>query len=485
MGKINTRNTMKTTNKCGAPAYNYSDKEKLATMVLTSFWDEKKFYGDNSTELLALAERTDPAFVGALAIYARNAMNLRSISHVLTAVVAHAHRAELTRPVVAQVIQRPDDLTEIMQFYLTRYGKPVPNALKRQMGKEMNRFTEYQYAKYDKAKMALSFKDLLSIIHAKPIGLQNKMTFKGIMEGTLETPYTWETQLSERGNTREVWEELIDSGKVGYMALLRNLRNILKANPRNLDKVLAKLSNPNEVRRSHQLPFRFLSAYMMIREENLGSTKVYDALEDAISASCDNLHTLTGKTLIAIDTSCSMRHYISSNSVINCADVGRLMGAMATRICEDADVITFNTSVESVQLSSRNGILSNAMSIPVNGGGTDCSLPFWFASQKHEKYDRIIILSDNMSNCLIHAAWAGDNAQREMQNYRKNYNPDCWVHAIDLVGYGTTQWSGNKVNYLAGWNERVLSYISMVEDGMSSLLKDIESYNPLNIKTPK
>ena len=45
----------------------------------------------------------------------------------------------------------------------------------------------------------------------------------------LDIPNTWETKLSSQGNKKEVWEELIMSNSVPYMAMIRNLRNILKA----------------------------------------------------------------------------------------------------------------------------------------------------------------------------------------------------------------------------------------------------------------
>ena len=36
-------------------AYKLADKEKLMSMVLTSFYGEDKFYGDNTSEMLKLA----------------------------------------------------------------------------------------------------------------------------------------------------------------------------------------------------------------------------------------------------------------------------------------------------------------------------------------------------------------------------------------------------------------------------------------------
>ena len=38
----------------------------------------------------------------------------------------------------------------------------------------------------------------------------------------------WETQISLKGNKAEVWEKLIDNKKLPFMAMLRNLRNMIK-----------------------------------------------------------------------------------------------------------------------------------------------------------------------------------------------------------------------------------------------------------------
>ena len=57
------------------------------------------------------------------------------------------------------------------------------------------------------------------------------------------------------------WEALIPS--MGYMALLRNLRNFDQAGVPDevAEQVAARLADPAQVARSRQLPMRFLSAY--------------------------------------------------------------------------------------------------------------------------------------------------------------------------------------------------------------------------------
>ena len=201
------------------------------------------------------------------------------------------------------------------------FGKPIPNCLKKGLGKAMYKFNEYQFAKYNGGKKLVKFKDVLRITHVRPLTANMDILFGKILDDDLETPYTWETELSAKGNTKEVWEELIDSGRVGYMALLRNLSNIIESRASNIDRALDILSNIDNVKRSKQLPFRYFSAYRTLQRYNEGSTKVYDALELALRASVNNMKKLKGKTLIAIDNSGSMSCPVSDRTIVTCADI--------------------------------------------------------------------------------------------------------------------------------------------------------------------
>ncbi|XP_053558207.1 telomerase protein component 1 [Bombina bombina] len=84
----------------------------------------------------------------------------------------------------------------------------------------------------------------------------------------LKQPETWERELSQKGNTGPTWEGLLDSHQVPFMALLRNLRNLIKAgvSERHHKEVMARLSSQNAVIKSRLFPFRFLSAYKVIQD---------------------------------------------------------------------------------------------------------------------------------------------------------------------------------------------------------------------------
>ncbi|KAL3317678.1 Telomerase protein component 1 [Cichlidogyrus casuarinus] len=85
---------------------------------------------------------------------------------------------------------------------------------------------------------------------------------------SLKTPYTWETEVSQRGNKREVWEQLIESEKLPYMACLRNLRNIVLAGVSEKHQAMVEklLTDEKLVANSKQMPIQFFTAYRVLQE---------------------------------------------------------------------------------------------------------------------------------------------------------------------------------------------------------------------------
>ena len=84
----------------------------------------------------------------------------------------------------------------------------------------------------------------------------------------LQVPETWETQVSSRGNVAEVWQDLLDHNKLPFMAMLRNLRNLILAgvSEHHHSMVLDKLTSPGAVAASRQFPFRFFSAFQVMHD---------------------------------------------------------------------------------------------------------------------------------------------------------------------------------------------------------------------------
>lgn len=473
MSKFNLmKNIIK--NNEGHKAFSMDQKEKLITEVLTSFFNEGKYYGDNSHAILEDIRnmiKIDSKFIANLAIYARKEINLRSISHVLAAELAYdALGKKYVREVLRNIVIRVDDMSEVLSYYLNVYGKPIPNSLKKGIAECFLKFDEFSLAKYNRSG-EVNLKDILNLVHPKPISLEQADMFKRVLEDELEIPFTWETMISKEGNKKETWEKLIESSKLGYMAMLRNLRNIIKVAPDNIESVYKSLECKERVLKSRQLPFRYYSAFKALSNEGIGTSKIYNVLEKAIKYSTKNVERLQGKTFISTDVSGSMGCMVSRKSDLSCAEVGTVLMSIANSICDEAVTSTFDTEFKIVPLASCNGIIANAGTIKPSWGGTDLSLPIRYLIENNIYVDRIIILSDNEINCGY------DNVcQNLIDKYRRNVNPDVYVHAIDLVGYGRQQFKGDKVNIMAGWNEKILEFIPKVENGLNNIKEEIENY---------
>ncbi|KAL5022413.1 hypothetical protein ScPMuIL_001568 [Solemya velum] len=105
----------------------------------------------------------------------------------------------------------------------------------------------------------------------------------------LPVPETWETQVSLKGNKASTWEDLIDHKKLPFMAMLRNLRNLIKAgiSPKHHNSILKRLTDQKSVIYSKQFPFRFFSAYEVLETLEKDYCK---AQQGIIEEACVNLN---------------------------------------------------------------------------------------------------------------------------------------------------------------------------------------------------
>lgn len=239
-----------TVNYEGAKAFTLTPQLELYTTVATAaltdnFYEKGK---DSLQRIKQLIAKNDALFVAKLAVYARENMHLRSIPLVLVTELAKLHNGgNLVSALTARVVQRADEITELLAYYAQsnhRKGLKQLNKLSKQLQKGLaaafNKFDEYQFAKYNRDAQ-VKLRDALFIVHPKAKNEAQQVLFDKIIKDELATPYTWEVELSALGQqqfeseaakaaaVKVKWEELIFSNKLGYMALLRNLRNILEA----------------------------------------------------------------------------------------------------------------------------------------------------------------------------------------------------------------------------------------------------------------
>ena len=218
----------------GAPAFGpLSDEQRLRRSILSCLLWEDEFYEDGETisaRITGLAASLDPEIVAKLAIEARAKMNLRHAPLLLLTVLAKtgAKREKLVANTVAEVIQRADELSELVAVYWRNGRRPLSAQLKKGLARAFDKFDAYELAKYDRPG-PVRLRDVLFLVHAKPKAAEQAETWRKLAEKELDSPDTWEVGLSAGADKRDTFERLLREGKLGYLALLRNLRNMVEA----------------------------------------------------------------------------------------------------------------------------------------------------------------------------------------------------------------------------------------------------------------
>jgi hypothetical protein len=364
-------------------------KSELFLLAVTNLVGEATFY-ENAEDRDARFERLvrqatveDPQWTAAMLGWLRAEGNLRSAPLVGAAIFAHERLAQglpgMSRQLVDAVLQRADEPGELLAYWVSTFGRAVPKPVKRGIADAAVRlYNERSMLKYDTGTKGFRFGDVIDVVHPRASTPSQSELFKYALDrrhgradevpeslGMVrrnaalrasdvpadwlddkrlrEAGMTWEDALSAVGSTVDrasLWKAMIPS--MGYMALLRNLRNFDEAGvpDRVAERVAKKLADPAEVSRSRQFPFRFLAAY-----ERAPSQRWAHALDLALQESLSNVPVLDGRSLVLIDTSASMTSLgWSRRSKVTPAKAAAVFGMVLAIRC-GADVYGFANGV--------------------------------------------------------------------------------------------------------------------------------------------
>ncbi|WP_347217808.1 TROVE domain-containing protein [Chryseobacterium sp.] len=484
------------TNHEGAKAYVMTPAEELYSAVVTTGLSDITYEkgNDRLERIQSLIQKNDPEFVAKLAVYARKDMYLRSIPLVLvTELAKEASGTDLVSKTVDGIVQRADEITELLAYYqlankrtetkkLNRLSKQIQKGLV----KSFNKFDEYQFAKYNR-KTEVTLKDALFLVHPKAKDENQQTIFNKIVYDMLETPYTWEVELSVLGQkkfTNEAekkqafkskWEELIFSNKLGYMATLRNLRNILEANvsPEAMSKVCSYLSDERAVRNSKQLPFRFLAAYRELKKiDSPYLSSVWSALEEAVLASAENIKGFGFNTsvVIAADVSGSMQKSVSPKSKVLLYDIGLLMSMILQSKCQNVVTGIFGDRWLRVPMPKQ-GILNNVDAFYKREGEVGYSTNGYLVIEdlikRKEIVDKVMLFTDTQ---MWDSTGKGNSFEDSWNRY-KAIVPGAKLYIFDLAGYGRQpiDIKRNDVYLIAGWSDKIFDVLNALEDQKSAI----------------
>lgn len=479
MSRFNTtlekRKTVKK-NLAGGEAYSQSMELELVSLLLTSFVNDQ-FYRSSEESLQDLKRLTraikDKKFLAQAAIYARDKFGMRSITHAIAGELAsELSGVEWGKNFYEGVVFRVDDMSEILSYYIsnkTNSESPkFPNSLKKGFAKAFDKFDSYQLSKYIGQNKGIKLVDVVNLVHPVPTE-KNSEALELLVGGKLRNTQTWESKLSSIGQVaqsddelselkEDAWFDLLSNKKLGLMALIKNLRNIITQSPKSITLVCDALTNENFIKNSKVLPFRFSTAYEeVLKLGNLNGVRdVLNSISIAMDISCKNIPTFED-TLFVVDVSGSMSGRPS--------EIASLFAAMFAK-SNNCDVITFATNSKYVNYNPSDSVMTIRNSFKFSGGGTNFKSIFQVANKA---YKNIIIASDMQG-------WVGyTSPTKEFNDYKRKFNCNPHVFSLDLAGYGTLQFPESQVYCLAGFSDKVFQIMDLLKRDKMALINEIKS----------
>ena len=487
----------------------------VANMVSeSSFYEGASQRDERFRSLVRAVAAADFDWVARFVPYLRREMFMRSASIVMAAEAVHARLeiekrtgarfvADATcRRVVDSAIVRADEPGEMLAYWASRYGSNYPKPVKRGVADAVTRIlNEYAAMKYDGTASAWRLGDVINLTHPiakapwqgdlfqylldrrhhageirvgldrlpmirnrralevmpvekrrawlRPIGPSVDQDDLRIAGATWE----WLSGWLPGGMDAAAWEAVIPS--MGHMALLRNLRNFdqAKISVAATDAVIARITDPAEVAKGMQFPFRYWAAHNASRQSlNWGR-----ALSRAMDLSCSNVPELPGGTLIGIDTSASMtqRSISAKSSILPVEAAAVFASALARRQPGRVDVVSWASQSEVLRMIGAPGtsVLSDVGSVVgavgrVGHGTLVDSLMQHYVPGRHK---RVVVFSDLQ---------IAD---------RFRFPVDASVFAWNLVGYGVGAVDTRRPNVheVGGMSDKAFSMIAMLDRGKS------------------
>lgn len=421
----------------GAPAKRIDDEARLRRSVMACLLWESEFYEDGRSIADRIAEtaaRVSPVVVAALAREARHVMHLRHAPLLLLSVLAERSSGAVVADAIADVLIRADEPGELLAIHAARYDMPIKacmsHAMRKGIARAIARFDAYQLAKYDR-DVDVKLRDVLRLVHPRPRDAGHSGLYKAAVERSLDPPDTWEVALSGGADKKATFERLLGEGRLGYMALLRNLRNMAEAG---VDATLIRDAIIARKGAGNVMPFRYVAAAR-------ATPRFEPFIDEALSESMSDLPALSGKTAVLVDVSASMELPLSARSGMTRMDAA---AALASVLHGNLRVFTFSEKV--VKVPPRRGMAGIDAVIRSQPHGRTYLGQAVAKLNAKASHDRLIVITDEQTADVVPSPRAG-------RAYMINV-----ASAQNGVGYGP--WT-----HIDGWSEGVIRYIHAAERG--------------------
>lgn len=508
------------TNHAGAETYERSLREQVVQVLTTStlgniFYVSSDQLREETLEVLTKARRECPAFLARALVWARNHGMIRRVP-ILGLVVLSAGGGATKRlfeRVFPMVILTPDDLREFIRECVEGKisgrkglgGMTVPA-----VQAWLARISEYHALKYGSAvSKGVTLRDAIRMSHPKPQSAQTAETFawlvrgkSGLGENQDSLPQIRAFEALKRATTEEEQVRLVRDGKLPfevvvpvakpstavwselllhapYMNLLRNLvtftRHGVFKEESHVGHAVKKLTDPQGVRHSKVLPFRFFNAWKEYSKVEGFEPRIADAIRRACEISFENVSSFGDRTVcVAPDVSGSMSGQVSDKGTTRFIDIaGIFAGALMKRIEGRGIVLPFEEKVvTNTSLSFRDDVLVTSEKLAsIGGGGTAVGAPIQYLLDRKISVDVFIGITDNEEWCYGDVGYRTRGSFLSLWRvYKKNVNPNAKAFLITIAPYrdAVAPSTEKGVHFIYGWSDQVLQYISLtLEEGVT------------------
>jgi hypothetical protein len=420
-------------------------EQKLRRSLMSCMLWENEFYEDGRTIAERIEEQAalvEPERLAELALEARSEFNLRHAPLLLLHVLAKtgARKPKLVATALEQTLQRADEPAEFLALWWAKGAAPGSNQkrplsaqVKKGLAAAFQKFDAYELAKYNR-DAPVKLRDVMFLVHPTPKDEEQAAIWKKLAERTLASPDTWEVALSGGAGKKETFTRLLSEGKLGYLALLRNLRNMTETGVEKklIEKALADRKGARRV-----LPFRYVAAAR-------ACPQLEPAIDKALLASIGEQGELGGETAVLVDVSGSMDARLSHHSDLRRIDSAAALASIIR--AQGLRVFTFSNDV--VEVAARRGMSGvDAVIKSQPHGGTDLGKAVEAMNQL--ELDRLIVISDEQSHTRVPEPKAPLAYMINVASYQNGIGYGRWVH-ID------------------GFSEAVLRFIHELERGFGA-----------------
>lgn len=439
----------------GAKASHISAKEQLRRTVMSCMLWEKNFYEEGKSvadRIAALIPKVHARDCVQAAIDAREKMGLRHVPLLIVREMARlaTHRQYVGRT-LQRIIKRPDEITEFMAIYWKDGKCPISAKVKQGLAFAFQKFNEYQLAKYNRDG-AIKLRDVMFMVHAKPKDADQGILFKKLANNELKTPDTWEVALSGGADKHETFSRLMRENKLGALAFIRNLRNMIEA--KISKESLAIYGSAIDV--SKIFPYQFIAAAKT-------NPQLEPLIEEMMFRCLVGKPKIKGKTIVLVDVSGSMDSRMSQKSEMLRLDAAYGLAILLRELCEDFMCLSFSNILAAIPLR-RGFALRDAIHNSQSHSGTDLRAAIHGVNDSFN-YDRLIVITDEQTSSDV------------MAPKSKGYILNVGTYE-NGIGYG--QWT-----HINGFSQGVLDWLQEYENEYLKVEIPGDGDEPLTLEQAK